>query len=635
MRSLNLLFVLMSVLIFCSCGSRVEAENVVSIIPQPVKVEIKTGTWELMPNAVIVYKNDAARSVAQMLAENLRKPTGFSVNVKNAKNGDIRLVLNEVADSLIGDEGYALFVSSNGVEISANKPAGLFYGVQTFMQLFPKEIESKDLLRVKWTIPVVRITDYPRFKWRGLMLDVSRHFFTPEEVEAYIDEMVKAKMNTLHWHLTDDNGWRVEIKSYPKLTEVGAWRVERYGAFGTYRDPQPGEPATYGGFYTQDEIRKIVKYAEERFVTIMPEIDVPGHSMAAIASYPYLCCTQDTSIKVNPGTEFATWYDDGSFKMFIDNTLNPSDERVYEFLDSVYSEVSALFPSEYIHVGGDECYMGYWEENAECQKLMKQLNTDDPLKLSEYLMSRVEKILEKNGKKMIGWDEILEGEIAPSTAVMNWQSIEKAKEAAHCGHSIVMTPTSNCYLDYMQGDPSVEPPVYASLRLKTCYEFNPVPDGVDEKYILGGQGNLWTEQVATLRHAEYMTYPRAWALAEDFWSPDARKDWGDFCQRLENQFERADIAEVKYSKALYDADIKIFQKNGRKWCEIGTEAPELEVYYTMDGGMPDSFSEKYSEAFEIPDGPVTLRVITYRDNKPIGHLITLDPKIIEERIAVN
>ena len=269
----------------------------------------------------------------------------------------------------------------------------MFYGTQTLTQLLPQAVESQTATSANWTLPAVRITDYPRFGWRGIMLDVSRHFFPKEDVKRYIDQLARLKYNTFHWHLTDDNGWRIEIKSLPKLTEVGAWRVARSGHFGDRADPKPGEPVPYGGFYTQDDIKEIVAYARARNVTIVPEIDVPGHSMAALAAYPELSCTK-AAVSVNPGTPFSEWYGNGTFKMKVENTLNPSDEKVYAFLDKVFTEVAALFPNPYIHVGGDECYKGYWAQDTACQALMKKLNIRHVEDLQGYFMSRVEKILD-------------------------------------------------------------------------------------------------------------------------------------------------------------------------------------------------------------------------------------------------
>ena len=620
------------VLLFCLIVGFAKAQNnAIQIIPQPVEVQAMDGVFTLSEEANIAFNKPEGQHIAEMLANKLNTPTGFNMKAQQGGEGTIQLNLNDEEDAQLGDEGYRLESSTKGIVINANKPAGLFYGMQTLLQLLPKEIESKTATKANWTVPAVKITDYPRFGWRGLMLDVSRNFFTKAEVERYIDDMVRYKYNTFHWHLTDDNGWRIQIKSLPKLTSVGAWRVPRIGHFGDREAPKPGEKATEGGFYTQDDIREIIQYASDRFVTIVPEIDVPGHSMAAIAAYPELSCTKDASTRVNPGSKFSEWYGNGKFKMLIDNTLNPSDENVYQFLDKVFTEVAALFPNQYIHVGGDECYKGYWEKDPGCQALMKKLKMTDVEQLQGYFMRRVEKILESKGKKLLGWDEILDGGISPGATVMSWRGIKGGIEAAKLGHNVVMTPTTYAYLDYTQGDPSVDPPIYAHLRLQKCYSFNPVPDGVEPKYILGGQGNLWTEQLPVFSALEYMTYPRAWALAEDFWSPNESKDWDDFIGRAENQFARLDEAGIDYSKAIYDAIVQPSIQNGKLMLSLSTEAPNLDIYYTINGTMPDIYSEKYLAPIEIPDGPITLRVVTYRNGQPIGHLITLSLDELKKR----
>lgn len=605
-----------------------------NLIPEPVKVTAGTGFFVLTKNSSVSYNSLDGRPLAESLAQKLNTATGFALKTTQGIRGSVQLNINTTSDQLLGTEGYRLTVSpSKGVVISANQPAGLLFGIQTLLQLLPNEIESREIVKRKWSIPAVDITDYPRFAWRGLMLDVSRNFFTKHEVKQYIDEMVRFKLNTFHWHLTDDEGWRIEIKSLPKLTEVGAWRVERYGHFGDRISPKPGEKATVGGFYTQDDIREIVQYAKERNVTIVPEIDVPGHSMAAIAAYPELSCKKDTSTKVSPGSKFSDWYGNGTFKMNIENALNPSDENVYMFLDKVFTEVAALFPGQYIHVGGDECYKGYWSEDEGCQALMKKLGIRHVEDLQGYFMNRVEGILKEKGKKMIGWDEILDGGIAPEAAVMSWRGVKGGIEAAKMGHNVVMSPTTFAYLDYNQGERTVDPPIYSSLRLKKCYSFEPVPDGVDAKYILGGQGNLWSEQLPTFRHAQYMAYPRAWALAEVYWSPKESRNWENFIVRVENQFERADIARVNYSKAIYDAIVKTSLKDGKLLLTMESEAPGLEIYYTTDDAMPDNYTARYTAPVLLPEGPVTLRVITYRHGKPIGHLITLKREELERRAS--
>jgi hexosaminidase len=603
----------------------------VSLIPQPVEIQQSGGTLQLTKASSISYSSQESRKIAEMLVRKLNIVTGFSLKTQQSTTGSVQFNLNNVPDARLGKEGYTLISSPEGVIIAANEPAGLFYGMQTLLQLLPKEIESKNLVEMNWTIPCIKITDYPRFGWRGIMLDVSRNFFSKEEVKLYIDQIARFKYNTFHWHLTDDNGWRIEIKSLPKLTEVGAWRVPRFGQFGQRAEPKPGEAATVGGFYTQADIKEIIQYAQDRNVTIVPEIDIPGHSMAAIAAYPELSCTKDPDTKVNPGSSFSEWYNDGTFKMLLDNTLNPSDEKVYEFLDKVFTEIAALFPNPYIHVGGDECYKGFWTKDAGCLALMKKMNMTHPEELQAYFMKRVENILKTKGKKLIGWDEILEGGIAPEATVMSWRGIRGGIQAAKMGHNVVMTPTTFAYLDYQQGEASIEPPIYASLRLNKSYSFEPVPEGVEAKYILGGQGNLWTEQITNLHHAEYMTWPRAWALAEDYWSPKEVKNWPDFVLRVENQFTRADLSGINYSTAIYDAIINIKKKDGKMTLEMDSEVPGLDIYYSVDGSMPNSYSEKYTAPVVIPEGPVTLRVVTFRNGKPIGHLITLKPEDLKKR----
>ena len=616
-------------LAFCilwCCLTTYAQKKAIHLIPQPVELNQLNGEYLLTAASTIVYGQQDAKDVAHQLAQKLAVATGFSLKVVNSKSAlpnAITLHLNATPKATLGSEGYELEVLGKSVKIVANQPAGLYYGVQSLLQLLPTDIESQNVVQRRWPIPSVRVLDYPRFAWRGLMLDVSRHFFKKEDLKRHIDYMARMKFNVLHWHLTDDEGWRIEIKSLPKLTSVGAWRVPRIGDFGELAPPKDGEAATDGGFYTQDDIRELVRYAQERNVTIVPEIDVPGHSMAALAAYPELSCTKDPNTKVNPGSKFSEWYSDGTFKMLVDNTLNPSDEKVYEFLDKVFAEVAPLFPSPYIHVGGDECYKGYWEKDAGCQALMKQMNMKHVEELQAYFMKRVDKILKSKGKKLLGWDEILEGGIAPDATVMSWRSLKGGIEAAHMGHNVIMTPVQYCYLDYMQSDATLEPYVYSTLRLKTCYDFEPVPDGVETKFILGGQGNLWTEGVNTLSHAEYMLYPRSWALSEVYWSPKGSKNWESFVRRMETQMERADLAGINYARGAYDAIIKPQLKDGKLTVALETEVPYLDIFYSIDDSVPGRYSPTYANPIEIPEGPVTLRVITYREGKPIGKMIIL------------
>ncbi|HYK44461.1 MAG TPA: family 20 glycosylhydrolase [Parafilimonas sp.] len=618
----SLLMVFNVVTAFC------QQNREIAIIPEPVQVTKTSGYFTLPhPVAIEADEKNHLHYAVTFLQQRLSIPTGYNVSVKEtAPAADIRLVLNNNKDEQLGSEGYRLSVTPKNIIIKANNAAGIFYGIQTLMQLLPKEIESAELVHdVDWKIPCVEITDYPRFAWRGLMLDVSRHFFTKQEVEQYIDQMARYKFNVFHFSLVNDEGWRIEIKSLPKLTQVGAWNVKRVGHFGDFKPIQPDEPRDYGGFYTQDDIREIVQYAKDRFVDVLPEIDMPGHSLAAIASYPELSCTPGAEkYKVASGEKFMEWPDTGHFYGLVDNTICPANEKVYPFIDKVMTEVAQLFPFEYIHIGGDECARNFWQKSDAVTQLMKRENLKNYDEVQSYFEKRVVKIVESKGKKAIGWDEILEGGLAPGAAVMSWRGEKGGIAAAKQGHDVVMSPTTFVYLDYMQSDRVMEPHVYASLRLSKTYQFDPVPAGVDAKYIKGGQGNLWTEQVYNFRQAQYMTWPRAFAIAECTWSPKEKKNWNDFIERVEQHFKRFDIEEVKYAPSMYDPDFKATKDaKGRLNISMSTEIPGLDIYYSFDNSYPDRFYPKYNGPLIPPIDATTLKVITYKGNKPVGRMISM------------
>ncbi len=611
--------------------------NQIAIIPQPVKLVTNAGHFSL-PQTIVIAAPSAPemKQVIAFLSDRLSTPTGIPVTVKNSDPAAaIQLILNKKEDNIIGKEGYNLSVAPTNIIIKANSPAGLFYGVQTLVQLFPKEIESKSLVsNIKWEVPCVDITDYPRFDWRGLMFDVARHFFTKEDVEKYIDEMVRYKYNLLHLHLTDDEGWRIEIKSLPKLTEVGAWNVKKVGYFGTFSVPKPDEPRNYGGFYTQDDIKEIVQYAKDRFVNILPEIDVPGHSLAAIAAYPELSCSGGVkNIGVSSGENIKDW---DTHTALYDDNLCPANENVYTFLDKVLTEVAKLFPFEYIHMGGDETFKTFWDKSDAVKALMKKEGLKNMEEVQSYFEKRVEKIVESKGKKFMGWDEILEGGLAPNAVVMSWRGMEGGIKAAKMGHDVVMSPTDFAYIDYMQGDSAIEPHIYATLRLKKSYQFEPLPDGVDPKYIKGGQANLWTEQVYNMRHAEYMTWPRAFAIAEDVWSQKENKNWNNFVTRVEKHFARYDVAQIKYAPSMYDPIINASESPDKKLIlELSTEIDGLDIYYTFDNSFPDNFYPKYTEPVIVPEDAVQVKLITYRDGKPIGRMMTVSVGELKAKAAKN
>lgn len=607
----------------------------ISIIPQPVSIVENQGYFSLPENIIIESVNKPEmKQVEAFLKERFSTPTSLPVDVKYAApDATIKLVLNKKADAVLGTEGYHLIVTPNNIIIQANQPAGLFYGAQTLVQLFPKEIESAVAVpNIKWQAPCVSITDYPRFGWRGLMFDVARHFFTKEQVEQYIDEMVRYKYNLLHLHLTDDEGWRIEIKGLPRLTEVGAWNVKKVGYFGTFSEPKPGEPRTYGGFFTQDDIKELVKYAKDRFVNILPEIDVPGHSLAAIAAYPDLSCSGGAENHgVSSGEELKDWT---NHVALVDDNLCPANENVYVFLDKVITQVAQLFPFEYIHMGGDETFKTFWEKSDAIKALMQKEKLKNMDEVQSYFEKRVEKIVESKGKKFMGWDEILEGGIAPNAVVMSWRGIKGGIRAAKMGHEVVMSPTTFAYLDYMQGDSAIEPRVYATLRLKTAYSFEPVPDSVNPKFIKGGQANLWTEQVYNMRHAQYMTWPRAFAISEDLWSPKEKKNWDNFAGRVEDHFARFDEAQVKYAPSMYDPIIGASAAADNKInLELSTEINGLDIYYTFDNSFPDNFYPKYTGPVAVPEDAVQLKLITYRNGKPIGRMMTVPVGELKSKAA--
>lgn len=628
-------FTLLIVLMFFS-HSMVYAQH--QIIPAPVSYEASEGSLILDQNIslIMLSENDDLSKQVEFLKTDLEKigiklspMVGDSAAVKA-----LRIGLHETAVDTLGNEGYQLVVEEGGILLMANTKAGTFNGIQTLKQLLPlSRTTSEEGVLAPIEIETCIIEDFPRFGWRGLMLDVSRHFFTVEEVKAYIDQMAAYKMNVFHWHLTDDQGWRIEIKTFPKLTEVGAWRVERHGKFGSGRaQPKKSEKATYGGFYTQEQVKDVIAYAAERNITIVPEIDVPGHSMALLAAYPQYSTRKEFK-HVNPGAKFVDWPGNGTFKMNIENTLNPADPAVYAFLDMLFDEIATLFPGEYIHMGGDEAYHGYWEEDAKVQDFMAKNGIEDGKGLQSYFVKRVEKIISSKGKKMIGWDEILYGGLVDGAAVMSWRGMKGGIEAVGLGHKVVMTPNEFTYLDFTQGDYSVENKIYSDLSLKTAYSFEPVPDFVlDPELILGGQGNLWTEEIPSISFAFYMTYPRALALSEALWSAKESKDWKGFVTRIESHFNRFDEQQISVAKTIYEPEVRVYNDGRKLMCELKNPFEDIEMYYTIDNTYPVSLGIKYEGPFEIPAGDLNLRTRSFRDGKSIGRLLQISRKDLESRV---
>lgn len=609
----------------------------IAIIPEPLSVQRSNGNFTLPATiSIAAPATNEAEWVIRALRTQLTQATGKTVLNGNSASATIALQSVPGEMATLGTEGYRLTVNAKGIVIAAASPAGWFYGVQTLFQLLPKEIENHTPVKnITWKVPYVTIMDKPRFGWRGLMFDVSRHFFTKQEVKQFIDDMVLYKYNLLHLHLTDDEGWRIEIKGLPRLTEVGAWNVKKEGYFGTFPAPGINEPRNFGGFYTQEDIKELVQYAKERFVNIMPEVDVPGHSLAAVVSYPELSGTPDLAktYKVRSGEEIMDWSHGQPPIAMVNNTLSPVKENVYQFLDQVITQLAALFPFPYIHLGGDECPKNFWEKDPEVQALMKKEGLKNMDEVQSYFEKRVEKLVSAKGKKMIGWDEILHGGLAPGAAVMSWQGMKGGIEAAKQKHEVVMTPTTYAYIDYMQGDAATEPHVYATLRLKKSYEFEPVPPGVPAEYIKGGQGNLWTEQVYNYRYLQYMVWPRAFSLAETFWSSADKKNWNWFAKKTEAHMERYDLAEKKYAACIFDPIIHTSKAaDGKLQVQFETELENLQLYYSFDNTFPDYFYPVYKGGPIFPPAECSMmRVVAYRGKQKMGNIITITREELEKR----
>jgi hexosaminidase len=536
-------------LLFLTAAVFAGSANIPAVIPQPQKMELRDWKFQLTADTRIVA-DSASRATAKFLTGGLRPATGYPLEVGTRHFGSAAvpggiLLTTKNANTNLGPEGYELTVASNFVVIRAPTQAGLFYGVQTLFQLLPPEIYSSNRVsNVAWQIPCVQIEDWPRFPWRGFMLDVSRHFFNKAEVETFLDLMAMQKLNVFHWHLTDDHGWRIEIKKYPKLTEFGAWRCGVGFDFPSNSTTAYGLDGRYGGFYTQDDIREVVKYAAARHITVVPEIEMPGHSTAALTAYPQYSCT---------GGPFEPSMTAGIFNGIYD----PAKEETFQFLSDVIAEVSPLFPGKYFHIGGDEVPKETWQKSADCQALMKREGLKNEEELQSWFTRRIEKIVNANGHSMIGWSEILQGGLAQNAAVMDW--IGGAKEAASAGHNVVMTPTAYCYFDFYQSTNHAAEPKAAAwggpLTLNKMYAFEPMPTNVPpelQRYVLGAQGNLWTEQIPNFKHVEYMTFPRACALAEVTWTARNAHDWNDFMRRLQVQARRFDTLNINYRHAALE-----------------------------------------------------------------------------------
>jgi hexosaminidase len=529
-------FFIIVIILFSGAAAISQEISNIKIIPKPSSIEIKNGSFTLN-NDTVITAADKTRKLSKYLQDVLKPATGYTLKIAQTKP-QTNYILLSLDDSNMPAEGYNLSSDANKIIIRASGEAGLFYGIQTLRQLLPSEIfSSKQVKAVEWSVPAAEIRDTPCFAWRGLHLDTCRHFMPADFIKKFIDLMAVHKMNTFHWHLTDDQGWRIEIKKYPLLTEIGAWRKETLIGHSS-NTPSEYDGRKYGGFYTQQQIREIVQYAGDRYINIVPEIEMPGHSLAALAAYPELSCTG------GPHEVATKW---GVF----DDVYCAGNEQTFVFLQNVLSEVIELFPGRYIHIGGDECPKTRWEKCPKCQQRMHEENLKNEHELQSYFIKRIGKYLNEHGKILVGWDEILEGGLAPNAVVMSWRGTEGGIAAAKASHLVVMSPGSHCYLDHYQGDSSEEPlAIGGFLPLEKVYSYNPIPEELDKsesKYILGVQGNIWTEYMKTPNDVEYMAYPRAIAIAEIGWS-DKPKDFNDFQTRLDTDLKRLDKLNVNYRK---------------------------------------------------------------------------------------
>lgn len=561
-----------------------EAQSPPPLIPKPSSLTMAAGsfTFDRTTTFQVAPGSPQLAELASMGAEGARAITGIAAGVaasehlSTARNAVV-LRLNRSLGRL-GGEGYTVSVRQTAVIIEAPAEAGLWYGLQTFFQLLPPGEGAANAV-----IPALSIEDRPRFAWRGMHLDVCRHFFPVPFVKKYIDYIAMYKMNTFHWHLTDDQGWRIEIKRYPKLTEVGAWRSgSMVGPFSAQRY----DSVRYGGYYTQEEIREVVEYARKRRVTIVPEIEMPGHAMAALASHPELSCT---------GGPFEVAKGWGVFE----DVFCPKEET-FTFLENVLTEVIALFPGKYVHIGGDESPKERWKKCARCQALMKRHRLKDEHQLQSYFIRRIEKFVNAKGRQIIGWDEILEGGLAPNAAVMSWRGTKGGITAARLRHHVVMSPGSHCYFDHYQGSPDFEPlSIGGHTTVEKVYSYDPVPAALPRsraKYILGAQGNVWTEYIASERHVEYMAIPRMAALAEVLWSPKPKRTYKEFEGRLLAHFALLDVKGVNYSRSIFQIKSSVRPAPSGSGLLVDLSSPfgEGGIRYTTDGSAPSADSRHYT-----------------------------------------
>ena len=620
-------FILLLIVSFISpgCGQSKEAVNEYQLIPYPNGLTPQKGSFKLTNGLPVVVQCPEAQCVADSFITRLKQCALMNLKVETKGTPGQPAIYFQKQEGL-HKEGYKLSVSNKQITVKASTANGFFYAVQTLYQLLPPAIYKRDATPgLTWSIPAVEIEDEPRFAYRGLMLDVCRHFSPVGYIYRFIDMLAYHKMNVFHWHLTDDQGWRIEIKKYPKLIEIGSKRPETLIGYYFENYPQLFDGKEHQGYYTQKQIKEIVAYAASKHITVIPEIEMPGHALAALASYPELSCRPDTTYGV-------------STKWGIFNEVFCPKEETFAFLEGVLDEVMALFPSPYIHIGGDECPKTEWKNCAHCQALIKELGlTDDSEpnkvdgkkhskeeKLQSYFITRMEKYLNAKGRNIIGWDEILEGGLAPNATVMSWRGVEGGLTAAKAGHNAIMTPGAYMYLDQYQENPEIAPTTIGGYAtLKKVYGYNPVADDADalvKKHIIGLQGNIWNEYMPTTDRRDYQAFPRALAIAETAWTQNGCKNWNSFRQRVESDFARMDIIGVKACRNFFDVNIHT-RGNGKNGLNVTleTDVPNAEIHYTTNGTEPTNQSTRYTQPFLL-HGNLSLKAATFRNGKRLGSI---------------
>jgi hexosaminidase len=592
---------LAAILFHLSCNKSPEVMEIseFNLLPLPQSIEKGQGTYSLLTNAKVDF--DAGNAELNSVFVFIQKHFNdlYSLNLQQG-NEDPAIKLT-IDSQLPGDEAYTLNIGEKGIEISGKTARGVFYGVQSLLQVLPpvkKQVGG-------FKIPAVKIADQPQFKWRGLHLDVCRHFYPVDVVKNLIDVAASLKMNMFHWHLTEDQGWRIEIKKYPKLTEISSKRKATVKTH-MVEHPLVFDNTEYGGFYTQEQIKEVVAYANSRFVTIVPEIEMPGHAVAALAAYPQFSCTG------GPFEVFTEWG-------VTDEVFCAGKDSTFVFIENILSEVIELFPGEYFHIGGDECPKVRWKNCPDCQARIKNEKLKNEYELQSYFIKRIEKFLHSKGKKLIGWDEILEGGLPERAAVMSWRGESGGIEAATHGHDVVMSPNNDCYFDHYQGKYNEPLAIGGLTTLKDVYDYLPIPKGLDEKFrhhVLGSQANVWTEYIPTTEHLYYMIFPRLCALAENLWTNEENQNFEGFLKRMDTQYERLDLYNITYrvnppegfediNKTLDDS-VLVTLHNG---------IPSSEIRYTIDGTEPTEKSTLYKEPFYLKlEQKKTLKAVTVMKN---------------------